>query len=283
MKNNKLTWLEVRYYRGAFRIEDEPIKGDTNMQDKNKLTWNQVMDKYKQGDTFTAWVDHNPEGRGKRTKLKFIRESDNISSYTNDKWRINGIDFGWRYCWETFYQGLFEIVEENNKTNTNMNYNIPSLLTKYNMKAQALADLLEVTVQSVNNWKKVGKAVPIKYRSKLDALLCELLIEIEETTAEPIKIEEEKINDSELFPSSQSIKVGNVIVKSLLETKPEDWGYLQAFKVAGYKNCTYTIRISHLVNKTYVTAYYNKLESWLADLAYLAPLVQTESFKQHRD
>ena len=82
----------------------------------NKLTWNQVMDKYKQGDTFTAWVDHNPEGRGKRTKLKFIRESDNISSYTNDQWRINGVDFGWRDCWGTFYKGLFEIVEENNKT-----------------------------------------------------------------------------------------------------------------------------------------------------------------------
>ena len=246
------------------------------------LTWQEAIETYKQGEKFYAWVDHNPFGDGKRTKLSFVRLNSYITSYLNRQHNIGGCNYAWRDCWQHTYKGLFEIIKEEN-TNTNMNYNIPSLLTKYNMTAQALADLLEVTVQSVHNWKRAGNPVPTKYRSKLEALPAELMIEIEEEAHEPIQIEEETINDSELFPSSQSIKVGNVIVKSLLETTPQDWGYLQAFKVAGYKNCPYTIRISHLVNKTYVTAYYNTLESWLADLAYLAPLVQTESFKQHRD
>jgi len=77
-----------------------------------KLTYKQVMSKYKQGDTFTAWVDCNPKGAGTRTKLNFTRGGTYISSFSLGKDIFDGVDYGWTESWETSYKGLFEIVTE---------------------------------------------------------------------------------------------------------------------------------------------------------------------------
>ena len=84
-----------------------------------KLTYKQVMDKYKRGDTFTAWVDCNPCGMGTRTKLKFRRICDHIDSYKEGQGNINGVDYAWLQSWELYYTGTFEIVEEPVKEKTN--------------------------------------------------------------------------------------------------------------------------------------------------------------------
>jgi len=85
------------------------------MQSNNKLTWQEVMDKYQEGDHFVAWVDSNPFERGTRTKLKFGRIGDYIDSYEEGQENINGVDYAWLQVWESHYTGTFEIVEE--KTN----------------------------------------------------------------------------------------------------------------------------------------------------------------------
>ena len=103
------------YYTGTFEIVEEPLKEETIMQSNNKLTWQEVMDKYQEGDRFVAWVDSNPYGRGTRTKLKFGRIGDYIDSYEEGQENINGVDYAWLQAWESHYTGTFEIVEE--KTN----------------------------------------------------------------------------------------------------------------------------------------------------------------------
>ena len=153
-----------------------------------------------------------------------------------------------------------------------MNYNVTNLLSTLNLKPRELAEIANVTVQTIHNWRRAGMPVPSKYRK-----------DIRKLEVKPVEEIEDKVKELELFPRCQSVKVGTVIVRTLLDTSPQEWGYLQAFKVAGYNDCPYTIRISRMANSTYVTAYYNTIESWVADLAYLAPLVQSEEFKQYRD
>ena len=83
-----------------------------------KLTWQEVMDKYQEGDHFTAWVDHNPLQKGVRTKLDFIREKRHIESYLpmrqND---IDGFDYAFSNLWRATYKGLFEIVDDESENN----------------------------------------------------------------------------------------------------------------------------------------------------------------------
>jgi hypothetical protein len=93
---------------------EENNKTNTNFKN-NKLTWQEVMDTYKQGETFTAWVDSNPCGMGARTKLKFVRKLDYINSYFAGQNDINAVDYTWLASWELRYTGTFEIVKE--KTN----------------------------------------------------------------------------------------------------------------------------------------------------------------------
>ena len=77
-----------------------------------KLTFDQLLKLYKDGETFTAWVDYNPFGEGERTKLPFVRTHNRISSAFDKSANIDGVDYAWVGSWERNYDGLFEIVEE---------------------------------------------------------------------------------------------------------------------------------------------------------------------------
>ena len=76
----------------------------------NRYTYKEILARYKEGDRFTAWVDHYYISGGDRMKLDFVRQSNTIVADQED---ITGKDH-----W-TNYNGIFEVVAEN----------IPDLLT----------------------------------------------------------------------------------------------------------------------------------------------------------
>ena len=80
-----------------------------------KLTYQEVLDRYQEEATFLAWVDHNPIGKGKRTKLQFFRchqYGDIIGSWVKEQENIDGVDYSDEGSWKYDYTGLFEIVDE---------------------------------------------------------------------------------------------------------------------------------------------------------------------------
>ena len=74
----------------------------TNTTQTNRLTWQQVMDKYKEGDRFMAWIGHNHIHADMRGHLQFVRTNKAISA---------GLGYSDEH-WELGYKGLFEILEE---------------------------------------------------------------------------------------------------------------------------------------------------------------------------
>ena len=80
-----------------------------------KLTYQEILDRYQEETDFIAWVDHNPHGEGKRTKLEFRRFNqfgDVIGSWAEGQKNIDGVDYYYGTEWNWDYTGLFEIVEE---------------------------------------------------------------------------------------------------------------------------------------------------------------------------
>jgi len=82
------------------------------MTTKKRIRAQDLMNIYKEGEIFQAYVDHNPYGDGGRTKLQFVRHPSNISSYRFHQRNIGGVSYEWNDEWSTRYAGFFEIVEE---------------------------------------------------------------------------------------------------------------------------------------------------------------------------
>ena len=60
-----------------------------------------------------AWVECNPFGKGKRTKLKFgLDKYGDLSTYCFGQDDIEGVYYGWDVKWFNLYKGTFELVDE---------------------------------------------------------------------------------------------------------------------------------------------------------------------------
>ena len=102
--------------------------------DNGLLTAREVMMAYKEGEYFNAWVTSNPFGKGKRTKVKFIRRAYELDSCFGDQHSIEGFSYYSSCGWLSNYVGFFEIAE----------------CSTFNITEQAIADRYGVALADLN-------------------------------------------------------------------------------------------------------------------------------------